>query len=56
MSLSLSVFLELKNKKSIKHIIDLLKNVTDAKMLNFKTGKIFYARSETNEDARDLLH
>ncbi len=55
-SLSLSVFLELKNKKSIKYIVGLLKNITDAKILNLKTGKIFYARSEANEEVRNLLH
>lgn len=54
--LSVSVFLELKNKKSIKHIIELLKNVTDAKIRNLKTGKTFYARSEANEEVRNLLH
>ena len=54
--LSLSVFLELKNKKSIKHMVDLLKNVTDAKMHNLKTDKIFYVRSEITQETRNLLH
>ena len=55
-SLSLSVFLELKNKKSIKYIVGLLKNVTDAKMQNLKTGKTFYVRSEVSEETKNLLH
>ena len=54
--LSLSVFLELKNKKSIKCIVRLLKNVTDAKMRNTKTGKTFYVRSEVCEETKNLLH
>lgn len=54
--LSLSVFLELKNKKSIKCMVDLLKNVTDAKMHNLKTGKTFYVRSEITQETRNLLH
>lgn len=54
--LSLSVFLELKNKKSIKHMVDLLKNVTDAKMHNLKTGKTFYVRSEIAQETMNLLH
>jgi len=54
--LSISVFLELKNQKSIKAIIELLKNVTDAKIRNLKTGKTFYVRSELDEEVRNLLH
>jgi len=54
--LSLSVFLELKNQKSIKKIIELLKNVTDAKIRNLKTGKAFYVRSEFDEEVGNLLH
>ncbi len=54
--LSLSVFLELKNKKSIKYIVGLLKNVTDAKMHNLKTGKTFYVRSEVAGETENLLH
>lgn len=54
--LSISVYLELKNQKSIKHIVKLLKNVTDAKIFNRKTGKVFHTRSEVSREAKDLLH
>lgn len=54
--LAISVYLELKNNKSIKNIVDLLKNVTDAKIRNLKTGKTFYARSEMSEEVENLLH
>lgn len=56
MCLAVSVYLELKNKKSTKYIVGLLKNVTDAKIQNLKTGKTFYARSEMNEEIGNLLH
>lgn len=54
--LSISVSLELKNQKSIKHIVKLLKNVTDAKIFNQKTGKVFHTRSEVEVETKDLLH
>jgi len=56
MCLAISVYLELKNGKSIKRIVDSLKNVTDAKIHNLKTGKTFYARSEADEEVGNLLH
>lgn len=54
--LSISVYLELKNQKSIKHMVRLLKNVTDAKILNRKTSKVFHTRSEIEAETRNLLH
>lgn len=54
--LAISVYLELKNQKSIKHIVKLLKNVTDAKIFNRKTGKVFHTRSKIESETRDLLH
>lgn len=54
--LSISVYLELKNKKSIKYIVNLLRNVTDAKILNRKTGKVFHTRSKIDTETKDLLH
>lgn len=54
--LAIFVHLELLNQKSIKYIMKLLKNVTDAKILNRKTGKVFHTRSEVNKETKDLLH
>ena len=42
--LSISLYLELKNNRSIKSIIKLLKSITDAKILNLKTGKVLRDR------------
>ena len=54
--LAISVYLEIKNAKSIKQIVNLLKSVTDAKILNLKTGKVFHTRSEITTEIKDLLH
>lgn len=54
--LSISVYLEIKNGKSIKYIVNLLKNVTDAKILNLKTKTIFFDRTALDDETRDLLH
>lgn len=54
--LSISVYLELRNKKTIKHIVKLLKNVTDAKIFNRKTGKVFHTRSVIESETDNLLH
>lgn len=43
-SLSISVYLELKTKLSIKQIVKLLKTITDAKILNKITGEILINR------------
>lgn len=56
MCLAISVYLELKNDRSIKSIVRLIKNVTDAKILNLKTQNTFLARSEMGEEVRNLLH
>lgn len=56
MCLAISVYLEIKNRKSIKSIVVLLKSVTDAKIINQKTSKIFLVRSEVSKETQDLLH
>jgi transposase len=53
MSLAISVFLEQKNNRSINSIVKILKDVTDARILNRKTGKILLDRSDISEP---LLH
>ena len=54
--LSISVYLELKNGRSIKSIVTLLKSVTDARIHNLRTNKVFFARSELSEEVKNLLH
>lgn len=54
--LSISVYLELLNGRSIKSIITLIKSVTDAKIHNVRTGKVFFARSAVSEEIKNLLH
>ena len=53
MCLAMSIYLELKNQKSIKAIVRALKAVTDGIILNTKTGQILHDRSEIKEP---LLH
>jgi transposase len=56
MCLSISVYLEIKNGKSIKYIVGLLKNVTDAKILNLNTNVTFFDRSILDKETTNLLH
>ena len=51
--LAISVYLEIKNKASIRSIVKDLKKVTDAKILNLKTNKILNDRSKIT---KNLLH
>jgi hypothetical protein len=44
MALTISVYLELKNKRSIGSIVEELKSITDAKILNVETGEILLDR------------
>jgi|GEM_PF-5231573 len=53
MCLSISVYLELKNHKSIKSIVKILKSVTDGIIINLKTGKLIHDRPESKTS---LLH
>ena len=53
MCLALCVYLEIKNKLSINQIVKILKSVTDAKILNVKTGKVLIDR---NLPETGLLH
>lgn len=54
--LSISVYLEIRNGRSIKSIVTLLKSVTDAKIHNLKTDKVFFARSIVSDEIINLLH
>jgi transposase len=54
MALSLSVYLELKNKASIESITEKLKQVTDALILDVITGKITHERVQKTRDIEEL--
>ena len=54
-SLSISVYLELKTKLSIKQIVKLLKTITDAKILNKITGEILINRKIVCEKVEQLV-
>ena len=54
-SLAMAKYLELKTNVSIKHIIDLLKQVTDAQMKDIFTKQIFSLRSPISEETKNLI-
>jgi len=54
-SLSISVYLELKTKLSIKQTVKLIKAVTDGKIRNKITGKILTNRKMLSKDAERLM-
>ena len=54
MALSISVYLELKNKNSIASIVHKLKSVTDAKILNKLNKTAFFQRVTLGDAVREL--
>ena len=54
-SLSISVFLELKTRLSIRHIVKVLKTITDAKIQNKITGEILVNRKILSKEAEELI-
>ena len=54
MALAVCKYMELKAGKSIKRIIKLLKSITEARMKNLLTGKIFVMRKEVSEEIKQL--
>lgn len=54
LALTISVYLELKNKRSIASIVEILKSVTDAKILNKLSNKIILNRVEDYGKAENL--
>ena len=54
MALAVCKYMELKTGKSTKKIIKLLKSVTEARMKNLLTGKIFFMRKELTEEINQL--
>jgi len=55
MALAICKYMELKTGRSTKHIVKLLKSVTDARILNKLTDEIIILRSEIGEDIIHLL-
>lgn len=55
MALAVSKYLEIKTGKSLKHIIQELKGVTDARILNMITKQQAILRSEIRPEIKDLL-
>ena len=55
MALAVCKYMELKTNKSTKHIIKLLKGVTDARILNTLTNKEITLRSQISEETQQLL-
>lgn len=56
MSLAISIYLELKTKRSIKEIARELKNVTDAQMKSKITGKMIAIRSELSTRLQEIVN
>lgn len=54
-ALAVLKWLEITTGKSAKYVVDKLKTVTDARMLNRVTGKKVLMRSETSEEISLLL-
>lgn len=54
MALAISVYLELKNKKSIHSVVEDLKSVTDAKILNILTNEVIFDRSKDRGKTKSL--
>jgi transposase len=54
MALAMSVYLELKNKRSIHSVVEKLKSVTDAKILNVLTNEVIFDRVKDCEKTKEL--
>src|SRR3989344_1538810 len=53
-ALAISVYLELKNNRSIASIVETLKSITDAKILNKMTDEIIFDRVKYTEKSKEL--
>lgn len=54
MALTMSVYLELKNKRSINSIVEELKSITDAKILNVITNEVIFDRVKGDGETKEL--
>lgn len=55
MALTVSKYIELKIKRSIKSIVKLLKTVTDAKIADTLSGEQITLRSPINDEIQEIL-
>ena len=55
MALAVSKYMELKTGQSLRSIIDLIKNITDARILNTLTNEEIVLRSAIKDDVRQML-
>lgn len=55
LALAISKYIEIKTGKSIKYMVHLLKQITDAKIQNTITGEIIIMRSEISAEVKGLL-
>lgn len=55
MALAICKYMELKTSKSTKHVVELLKSVTDARILNTLTNEEITLCSQMSEETRQLL-
>lgn len=55
LALAICKYMELKTGKSTKAIIELLKSVTDARILNTITNEVIIMRSELTDDIKQIL-
>lgn len=54
LALTISIYLELKNKISIYKIVDTLKDITDGKILDKYSNRIIYERKKMSNEAQKL--
>lgn len=54
LALAISSYLELKNKISIARVVHILKDVTDAKILDRNSGEVIFQRKKVSEQAKVL--
>lgn len=55
MALAICKYMEIKTEKSTRQIIRILKSVTDARIKDNLTGKIFTMRSKISEEVKNIL-
>lgn len=55
MALSIAKYIEIRTGKSIKHNIDLLKSVTDARILNQINNQEFLLRSKVPDEIKNIV-
>ena len=55
MALAIAKYIEIRTDKSIKYNIDLLKSVTDARIINQINNQEFLLRSKVSDDIKNTV-